>query len=170
MDSQTWDQLTKILWTPHQKRTQGDTSTDIKNLYNQIKYVYKCGEYTLIRPSSCLPVHQNTLWFLTILCTTSVYSSIILEYKYLKLPWTLPFYGPDKWNLCKIIHVTSGLQGCQHACSWNILMGNSIQKYTHPSYWRYKWWSSICHFHPVIQEWRTNWIVSDYNYQTSTVS
>ena len=41
VDSQIWDQLTRFLCTPHQYRTQGETSMDIKNFYNHIKYVPK---------------------------------------------------------------------------------------------------------------------------------
>ena len=91
VDSQTWDQLTKVLWTPHQYRTQVNTSMDIKNFYNHMKYVSKYGDYTLIRPSFCLLVHQKTLWVLAILCPILFSSSTILEYKYLQLPWPLPF-------------------------------------------------------------------------------
>ena len=135
MDSQTWDQLTKIIWTPHQYRAQGKNSMDIKNVYNNIEYVSNYGDCNLIRPYSCLPLHEKKLWVLTIMFPWSFSSSIILEYKYLQLPCQLPFYGPDKWNLCKIINGTSVLQVCQHPCSWKILMENSIQKYTcaHPS-------------------------------------
>ena len=33
---QTWDHLTKIIWTSHKDRTKVNTDTDLKNLYNHL--------------------------------------------------------------------------------------------------------------------------------------
>ena len=106
---------------------KGDTALYLKILYKNINIFPKCSDYTLRRPSYFLPLHQKTLLVSIILFPRSLSPFLFLEFTDLQLPWTLSFVGSNKWHMCKILHGTSGLQGCQHPCSWNIWMEKSIQ-------------------------------------------
>ena len=111
------------------------------------------------RYPSNLPLHQKTLWVWIIMFSRSISPLILLELTYIQPNWTLNVCGLEKRHQCKIIHITSGLQGCHLPCSWNIRLENYILNSLcmGPSYRREKWWCTVSPIHPWSQERRTTW-------------
>ena len=62
VDSQTWYHLTKILWTPHQDRTQRRHCSGPQELIQLQQDVSQCHDLTSIRPSSWFSSYQKILW------------------------------------------------------------------------------------------------------------
>ena len=60
VESQTWDQLTKILWTTHQDRNQILHCSGPQELLQAQQYVSQFGDYNPRIPSSWLTAHQKT--------------------------------------------------------------------------------------------------------------
>ena len=95
LDSQTWNQLTKILWATYQYITQRRYCYVSQELLQPHQDVSKCGDYTPIRPPSWLPVHQKALRVCIILHPRLLSPFLLLECPDIKFPWKLTISGND---------------------------------------------------------------------------